>query len=45
MPAMTMVFDVKDKAELSELKVGDKITFIPSNANGELTATSVKLAK
>jgi Cu(I)/Ag(I) efflux system protein CusF len=44
MPAMTMVFDVADKAALSKLKVGDKITFVASNANGQLTASNVMVS-
>ena len=45
MPAMTMVFDVSDKAALAKLKAGDKITFIANNANGQLTATNVMVAE
>lgn len=44
MPAMTMVFDVSDKAALAKLKTGDKITFVANNANGQLTAANVKVA-
>ena len=45
MPAMTMVFDVSDKAALAKLKAGDKITFVANNANGQLTATNVMVAE
>jgi Cu(I)/Ag(I) efflux system protein CusF len=45
MPAMTMVFDVADKAALSKLKVGDKITFVANNANGQLTASNVTVSE
>ena len=45
MPAMTMVFDVSDKATLAKLKAGDKITFVANNANGQLTATNVMVAE
>ena len=45
MPAMTMVFDVSDKAVLNRLKAGDKITFVADNANGQLTATNVMVAQ
>ncbi len=45
MPAMTMVFDVADKATLARLKTGDKITFVANNANGQLTATNVTAAE
>ena len=41
MPAMTMVFEVADKAVLAKLKTGDKITFVANNANGQLTASNV----
>ena len=41
MPAMTMVFDVTDKAVLSQVKPGDKISFVAGNANGELTASNI----
>ena len=42
MPAMTMVFRVKDPAMLDEVKAGDKIKFAADNVNGSLTV--VKLA-
>ena len=45
MPAMTMVFDVSDKAALAKLKAGDKITFVAGNANGQLTATNITVAE
>ena len=45
MPAMTMVFDVLDKAALAKLKTGDKITFVANNANGQLTATNVMVGE
>ena len=45
MPAMTMVFDVSDKAALAKLKAGDKVTFVANNTNGQLTATNVMVAQ
>lgn len=45
MPAMTMVFDVSDKATLAKLKAGDKIMFVANNADGKLTATNVMVAE
>lgn len=45
MPAMTMVFDVSDKATLAKLKTGDKITFVADNANGQLTAKNVTVVE
>ena len=44
MPAMTMVFDVSDKAALAKLKTGDKITFVAGNANGQLTAANIAVS-
>ena len=44
MPAMTMVFTVSHSATLAKLKVGDKITFVAGNANGQLTATHVAVS-
>lgn len=45
MPAMTMVFRVKDKAWLSQMKDGDKINFTAEKVNGALTVTQFELAK
>ena len=45
MPAMTMVFDVSDKAALAKLKTGDKITFVAGNASGQLTATNIAVSE
>lgn len=45
MPAMTMVFDVSDKAALAKLKTGDKITFVAGNANGQLTAENIAVSE
>lgn len=45
MPAMTMVFRVKDPAMLNQVKVGDKIDFVPEKVNGALVVTKFKPAK
>lgn len=45
MAAMTMAFDVDDKAMLDHLKPGDKIDFVASNPNGQLTATKIDIVK
>jgi Cu(I)/Ag(I) efflux system protein CusF len=45
MPAMTMVFLVKDKAMLDKLKTGDKIKFKVVNDNGKFTLTEIQPAK
>lgn len=37
MPAMTMVFHVKDPAMLDQMKAGDRINFIAEKLNGALT--------
>ena len=37
MPAMTMVFRVKDPAMLDEVKEGDKVKFVASRENGAIT--------
>lgn len=45
MPAMTMIFRVKDSAWLSQMKAGDKINFVAEKVNGALTVTRFELAK
>jgi Cu(I)/Ag(I) efflux system periplasmic protein CusF len=42
MPAMTMVFVLKDKALLGQLKVGDKVTFKAISENGKYTVTEIQ---
>ncbi|KQT95481.1 copper-binding protein [Rhizobium sp. Leaf453] len=42
MPAMTMVFRVKDDAMLEKLKEGANIEFIAARVDGKLTVTEVK---
>ena len=45
MPAMTMVFRVKDPAMLDKMKEGDKISFVAEKVNGALTVIQVEPAK
>jgi Cu/Ag efflux protein CusF len=42
MPAMTMVFRIKDPAWLPQLKVGDKVRFIAERVDGNLTVTALE---
>jgi Cu/Ag efflux protein CusF len=43
MPAMTMIFRVKDPAMLDQVKVGDKISFVADKVNGQITVTQVEV--
>lgn len=45
MPAMTMVFQVKDPAMLDQLKAGDKIRFSAEKTGGAYTVTAMEPAK
>jgi Cu(I)/Ag(I) efflux system protein CusF len=42
MPAMTMVFRVKDPAMLDKVKEGDKVKFIASREKGEITVIQLE---
>src|ERR1700693_3383108 len=42
MPAMTMVFHVKDAAMLDQVKQGDQINFVAEKVNGALTVTKIE---
>lgn len=42
MPAMTMVFRVKDPAWLDQLKAGDKIRFMADQINGAMTVVHLE---
>lgn len=44
MPAMTMVFRVKDPAMLAKVKIGDKVKFMAEKVNGALTVVHIELA-
>ncbi|MGM9425384.1 copper-binding protein [Hydrogenophaga sp. MI9] len=41
MPGMTMVFQVKDPAQLADLKVGDKVRFRADRIKGAYTAVDI----
>ncbi|OFZ96514.1 MAG: RND transporter [Betaproteobacteria bacterium RIFCSPLOWO2_02_67_12] len=45
MPAMTMVFKVKDPALLERVKAGDKVKFQAENVGGALTVTEIAPTK
>lgn len=45
MPAMTMVFPVKDPAMLDKVKAGDKVKFKVETVGGALTVTEIESAK
>ena len=45
MPAMTMVFQVKDGAMLDKVKAGDKIRFVVEKAASGLVVTDIQAAK
>lgn len=45
MPAMTMVFQVKDPAMLDRVKAGDKIRFSAEKVGGALTVMVMESAK
>ena len=42
MPAMTMVFRVKDPAWLDQLKAGDKVRFMADQINGAMTVVHLE---
>lgn len=45
MPAMTMVFQVKDPVMLDKVKAGDKVRFNAEKEGGIFTVTHVEVAK
>lgn len=45
MPAMTMVYRVKDPAMLDQLKAGEKIRFTAEKSGGAFTVTRIETAK
>ena len=45
MPAMSMVFQVKDPALLDQVKTGDKIRFEAEKIGGQYTVTRIELVK
>ncbi|HEX5611645.1 MAG TPA: copper-binding protein [Burkholderiales bacterium] len=44
MPAMTMVFQVKDPAMLDKVKAGDKVKFDAQKLGGAFTVTQIEKA-
>jgi len=45
MPAMTMVFQVKDPALLDQVKPGDRVRFQAEKLGGAFTVTRIEQAK
>jgi len=45
MPAMTMVFRVKEAGMLDQVKSGDKIKFVAEKVGGQYTVTHVEAVK
>jgi Cu/Ag efflux protein CusF len=45
MPAMTMVFQVKDPAMLEQVQSGDKVKFEAQKLGGAFTVTRIEVAK
>jgi len=45
MPAMTMLFQVKDPAMLDLVKVGDKVKFRADNSGGPIIVTDIQVIK
>jgi Cu(I)/Ag(I) efflux system periplasmic protein CusF len=42
MPAMTMVFQVKDLSLLEKVRQGDKVTFVAEKMGGQFTVTQIE---
>lgn len=45
MPAMSMVFRVKDASMLAKLKPGDRVLFSAAKVDGEYTITTIEPAR
>jgi Cu/Ag efflux protein CusF len=45
MPAMTMVFQVRDAAMLEQVKAGDKIKFAADRVNGAYTVMQIEVVR
>lgn len=43
MPAMTMVFQVKDPGILEKVKQGDKVSFVAEKVGGQFTVTQIEV--
>lgn len=44
MPGMTMIFRVRDKTMLDQVKEGDKVKFVADNLDNQLTVTKIESA-
>jgi len=42
MPAMTMVFQIKDPAVLDQIKAGDKVKFLVEKTGGTFVITEIQ---
>lgn len=42
MPGMTMVFTVRDKGQLAQLKPGDKVKFVVIQEGGKMVVTDIQ---
>lgn len=45
MPAMTMVFNVKDRGVLEQVKAGDKVKFKAVNESGKYVVTEIQVVR
>jgi Cu(I)/Ag(I) efflux system protein CusF len=45
MPAMTMVFQVKDASMLDGVKAGDKVKFVADKESGSYTVTHLEISR
>lgn len=45
MPAMSMVFQVKDPAMLDEVKAGDRVRFLADKVNGQYFVTRIEAVR
>jgi Cu/Ag efflux protein CusF len=45
MPGMTMIFRVKDKTMLDQVKAGDKVRFVAEKIDGKFTVTQLDAAQ
>jgi len=45
MPAMTMIFRVKDKSMLDQVKAGDKVNFVAEKIGGNFTVVQIEVSK
>lgn len=45
MPPMSMVFTVRDKAQLDAMSVGDRIRFVATKENGKFMASEIEVVK